>query len=284
MRILVRLVITVVSLLCTLFLTQQVAFAETTILRIGGTGGDLGTMRLLGRAYEKRRPDVQVNILPSLGSKGGVKALLAGKLDLALSARVLKDKEIAAGAIAQAYSKTPVVFATNPANPTDNLSSDNLVTMFSGELRQWPDGSSVRLVLRHGKSADEKIVVKAMPHMESVFEKGRTIPGVPVAYTIQDAARQMEMQRWALGMTNLSVILGENRGLKVLSLNGVKPSPLNLTNQAYPLEKTFYFVTWGTTQTKVQNFIDFVFSTDGAGILEETGHLVLSTDEQIKKD
>lgn len=275
MKVLVRLTIFISICLSLVLLMQPLAYAEPTTLRVGGTGGDLGTMRLLGRAYEKQYPDVYINVLPSLGSKGGIKALLAGKLDLALSARGLKDKEITAGAVARAYSKTPVVFATNPSNPATNLTTDDLIAMFSGARREWPDGSSVRLVLRHGKSADEKIVVAALPPMAKAFEKGRALPGVPVAYTIQDAARQMETQRWGLGTTNLCVILGENRGLKALSLNNIQPSPENLANQTYPLEKTFYFVTQGVASKQVQQFINFVFSPEGVSIFEETGHLVL---------
>lgn len=283
MSIFIRVVTIFLSSLSALVLSQQIAIADVTVLRVGGTGGDLGTMRLLGRAYEKRYPDARVNVLPSLGSKGGIKALLAGKLDLGLSARPLKEKEVAAGALAQAYGKTPVVFATNPANSADNISGDDLVAMFSGELRQWPDGSAVRLVLRHGKSADEKIIVAAMPHMKQVFEKGRSLPGVPVAYTIQDAAQRMETARWGLGMTNLSVILGENRGLKALRFNDVNPSPENLSNHRYPLEKTFYFVTHGAIDEKVRHFINFVFSPEGVQILEETGHLVLLPNETGRK-
>ena len=58
-------------------------------LTLGGTGADLETMRVLGEAFEKANPGITIEVLPSLGSGGGIKALLAGVIDLALTARPL---------------------------------------------------------------------------------------------------------------------------------------------------------------------------------------------------
>ncbi len=77
------------------FGAPSAGLAET--LKIGGTGGALGTMQILGRAFEKQHAGVSVEILPSLGSGGGIKAVLAGAIDIGLSARRLKAKERDAG-------------------------------------------------------------------------------------------------------------------------------------------------------------------------------------------
>ncbi len=71
-------------------------FAAT--LKIGGTGAALGTMRLLADEFVRLHPDTSIVIPDSLGSGGGIKAVLAGALDIALSSRQLKSKEKNAGA------------------------------------------------------------------------------------------------------------------------------------------------------------------------------------------
>ena len=63
------------------------ASAETRKIR--GTGGDLGTMRQLGEAFQKRHSGVTMDVLPCLGS-GGIKAVLAGAIDIGLSALLVK--------------------------------------------------------------------------------------------------------------------------------------------------------------------------------------------------
>jgi phosphate transport system substrate-binding protein len=58
--------------------------AET--IRLGGTGGPLEAMRLAGEAFHKTHPQTNVAIVPGLGSRGGIKALQAGAVDVAVSA------------------------------------------------------------------------------------------------------------------------------------------------------------------------------------------------------
>ena len=88
------------------------ALAET--VRISGTGGAIGGMRLLAEAFRKAEPGVDVIILPSLGSSGGIRAVLAGRLDIGLSARPLSPEEMAQGPRQTAYARTAFVFAVNP--------------------------------------------------------------------------------------------------------------------------------------------------------------------------
>ena len=57
--------------------------AET--IKIGGTGSALGDMTRLAEAYMRANPDTKVVVLPSLGSAGGIKALRAGAIDIALT-------------------------------------------------------------------------------------------------------------------------------------------------------------------------------------------------------
>jgi phosphate transport system substrate-binding protein len=55
-------------------------FAEG-ILKIGGSGSSLGTMKLLAQAFEKSPPGVKVKVLASLGSAGAIKAISKKAID-----------------------------------------------------------------------------------------------------------------------------------------------------------------------------------------------------------
>ena len=105
-----------------------------TTLKIGGTGAGLGTMRILADAFTRSNPDISVEVPGSLGSRGGIKAVIAGALGVGLSSRPLKSKERQAGARQIHYARTPFVLVTSArdSNPSPALSSPQLVEIFSG--------------------------------------------------------------------------------------------------------------------------------------------------------
>jgi phosphate transport system substrate-binding protein len=87
----------------------QPVVAQGANLRVGGTGTTLGTMRLLGAAFEKANATVSVTVLSSLGSTGGIRAAIAGAIDIGVSARPLAEAERGQGAGAIEYGRTPLV-------------------------------------------------------------------------------------------------------------------------------------------------------------------------------
>ena len=59
-------------------------------------------------------PTTTVKVLPSLGTGGGLAAVAAGAIDLAVAARALNDAERAKGLQCFAYAQTPMAFVTHP--------------------------------------------------------------------------------------------------------------------------------------------------------------------------
>ena len=75
----------------------------------------LATMQQIGQAFVATRPELRVNVLPSLGTAGGLAAVSEGAIDLSLSARTLNAAEDARGLRSLAYARTPVAFVTHLA-------------------------------------------------------------------------------------------------------------------------------------------------------------------------
>ena len=78
---------------CAAFALTGVATAQTQEIKIGGTGAALGTMQVLAQAYAKTRPDAKITVLPSMGSGGGIKAVLAGAIQIGVSSRPLSEAD-----------------------------------------------------------------------------------------------------------------------------------------------------------------------------------------------
>src|SRR6187399_1223876 len=95
-----------------LALGARAARAAGPALRIGGTGMALAAMRHVGDRFRALHPGATVQILPSLGTGGGLSAVMAGAVDLALLARPLKDAERLRGLSDTPYATTPLAFVT----------------------------------------------------------------------------------------------------------------------------------------------------------------------------
>jgi len=259
---------------CAFFGLTAAAHGQTQEIKIGGTGAALGTMQLLAQAYVKAQPDVKIMVLPSMGSGGGIKALLAGAIQIGVSARPLNEAEAKAGAVAVEYGRTPFVFATAVSNKAAGITTQNLVDFYAGKVEQWPDGCKLRLVLRPIGDSDSEAIKSMSPAMRDAKSAAEQRKGMVFTVTDQETASSIEKITGALGPSTLALLLSEKRTLKALALDGVVPSAQTVANGSYPLFKELLLVTGPKSPPEAQGFITFVRSAAGRDILQQTGHWV----------
>lgn len=248
--------------------------ARADEIKIGGTGAGLATMRLLADAFVKTHSDTRIDILPSLGSSGGIKAVAAGVIQLAVSSRDLTDAERQQDLIAVEYGRTPFVFAVSVKNRTSGLTLPQLADIYSGRTVQWPDGVRIRLVLRPIHDADSEMIGSMSLAMAEAKKQAESRPGMLFAVTDQDTQDNIEKIPGALGGTSLGQIVAEQRQIKALALDGIQPSPQNLANGSYRYAKVMFLVTSPKTPPAAQRFVDFARSPAGREILQRTGYWV----------
>jgi len=246
-----------------------------SVVRVGGAGSGLGAMKILAGAYEKAHPGVRIQLFPSLGSSGGIKALLTGALDLAISARPLKREERKAGAVQREYARTPLLFAANNSVRKADLTTRELEKIYLGQMLTWPDGSQIRLVLRPDGDTDTQIVKGISAAMERAVKAAAARPGMILAVTSQECSDTLANVSGALGPSTLTEIIAERRSPQVLSYNGVRPTLKALADGSYPLVKPHYLVTMSKTPAAAQQFALFVATAQGRALLAKTGNLVL---------
>jgi phosphate transport system substrate-binding protein len=230
-------------------------------------------MQKLADEFKKRHPAIQVKVLPSLGSGGGVKALMAGQLTVSLSSRILTDAERAKGIIAREIAKTPFVFATGPRTPVDNVTLDELARLYSGKTTNWSDGTLVRPVLRPVNDVDTQVIKDISATLAAAVDAAHQREGKNIAITDTDSADELERIPGAIGTSTLSLIQSENRRLKALAVEGVEPSIRNASTGKYPYLKSIYLVMPAQPSPMAQAFTDFIHSAAGKAILTQTGNM-----------
>lgn len=103
-------------------------------------------MQVLAQAYAKNQPDAKITVLSSTGSSGGIKAVLAGAIQIGVSSRPPSGVESKGGAVAVEYGRTPFVLATAAASKVTGITTQNLVD--SRGTRRFTSGCG-----RHGVDA-----------------------------------------------------------------------------------------------------------------------------------
>jgi len=249
--------------------------APADAIKIGGTGTGLGAMKLMAQEFKKSRPDAQLIVTPSLGSTGAIRAVLAGAIDIGISARPVTAEEMRQGASARAYARTPFVIATGTKTKAAGLSLSELAQIYSGKTTRWPDGSPIRLVVRPDADADTMVMRAFSAEMSSAISVALLRKGLRMADTDQDNADALEQLPGSLGTTTLTQILTENRALKALTLDGVTPTLQSLAAGRYAYSKTLHLVTGRSPSPLAKDFVAFVRSPAGQAVLVKSGNLAL---------
>ena len=159
------------------------AAAHAAEVVIGGAGAAIGTLQALGAEFSKARANVHINVLPSLGSGGGIKALVAGKLTLAVTARPLTEAERRGGLVEHEIARTPLVIAVSNKSAVSKLSLDELAALYAGRTARWPDGTPVRPVLRPAEDTDTVVLKTFSPAVAQASQAALAREGMLIAIT-----------------------------------------------------------------------------------------------------
>lgn len=241
------------------------------VIKIGGTGTLLGTMRLLGDVYQKSNPDTTVVVVANLGSSGGIRALLDGAIDIAVNARVLTPHELERGATASVLGRTPFVFAVAAERAETAITEAELLEIFRGVRTRWSDGRVIRISLRPADDSDNEAIDALSPAMQQARASAHRRPGMFFAGSDQENADYLETIPGALGGIGLAVILSEHRKLRPLRLDGIEPGTASVAAGKYRLSKPLYLVLRGTPAPAARRFLSFVGSARGKEILRSVG-------------
>ncbi len=246
------------------------------VLKLGGTGAALGAMSKIADAFHKLHPDIEVKILPSLGSGGGIKAVAAGALQVAFSSRQLTNEERVAGLSELEYARTPFVFVTRDSVGVAGVTSEGVVQMFNGAIPNWPNGRRIRPIIRPDEETDTRNAKAISAGLARTLDSLQKVPGIVVALTDQDCTEAIGAVSGTLAFTCLSQVLTWERKYEVLSFNGIVPSVSNLSNSTYPFYRSFYIVRKADADKSAGLFVDFIRSPQARKILEETGNQPLA--------
>jgi phosphate transport system substrate-binding protein len=250
--------------------------AQTTrdTLRIDGSNGVMPLARELAAAFERHDPSVIVRIGGGLGGKARLEALGAGRIHLALASHGLDMADLARqNMVAHRLAVSPVVFAVHPSVTVSNLTTAQLCDVFSGRVPTWSalGAGSLRLmpILRPEDEVDTEVVRAGIRCLHGVAVP----PTVAVVETTDDMSRAIQSNPGAIGVITATVVQQNPGRMRAISVDGVAPTPAEVTSGRYALVRPAYFVASANAPPVVQRFLAFARSAAGLDVIRASGAL-----------
>jgi len=241
-------------------------------LRVGGTGAALGLMAELGNDFAAGGGS-HVEVVPSLGTGGGLHALPDGVLDLAVAGRELTESERATGLHVVITMSTLYVLATSMPDPPSVAAAD-VPHMFADPKATWPNGTAIRVVLRPTQETDYLFLFRLFPGTEAAVAALRRRNDVPLAATDQDNQELAAQLSGSLISTTLTQLLTEHRALRMVPIDGLAPSVSTLADGSYHYRRPIFIVARPHPIPLVEHFIDFIQSDQERATLLRNGVLL----------
>lgn len=107
-------------------------------VQINGSTSVTPVIELLTEAYNEINPDVTFDIA-STGSGAGVQSAIDDTADLGMSSRDLTEEELEQVEDAQAIAIDGIAVIVNPENPMEDISLDQLQSIYLGEVSTWDE-------------------------------------------------------------------------------------------------------------------------------------------------
>ena len=244
-------------------------------LRLAGSGSNLPLTRRLAEAFMGQPEGCPVVVHRSIGSRGGVQAVQDRRIHLGLVSRGLHPKEQTGSLKVVPYARVAVVVAAHPTVPESGLSREELVSLYAGRKTRWSDGSEVVVLQRERGDSSHLAVGEAIPEFHETDEQARREGRFRVLFSDRAMGNHLVSTRGAVGLYDLGAVVSRRLPLKVLRVDGVKPSKesphTGLKN--YPFWKTLSFVSQGSPFGAALRFVRFVRSPEGRRILRGNGYL-----------
>lgn len=237
-------------------------------LLVGGTGSAEPLMKWLFEGFRKQSPQDTLKVInPSLGSAGGIRALSTGKIDLAISARQLKEDEKSAFGQHFELCSTPFVMVTNGGKLQNGFSLDELARVYEGQRQKWDDGTLIRLVLRTRDDADSVQLKSMAPSMEKAVIAADLRQGMVYGKDDLDTLELLSRTPGSLGPTSLGLLRTTASELTVIPLNAQMPSVLSMHDGKYPWRKTLTVILPAKPSRIAMEFADFLRSDQADEIM-----------------
>src|SRR5713101_4380044 len=156
----------------------------------------------------------------------------------------------------------------NSANPVKDLTRDQVKRIFAGEITNWKqvggDDLDIKVFVREANAATRS-------SFEQYFFGGKAtyVKDATEVYELEQTLKSVGSFRASIGMATANRRASTEPTVKLVSIDGVAPTPENLVNGSYKIGRPLLLV-FPKDESKLRSgikaFLDFVRSPEGQQI------------------
>ncbi len=201
------------------------------------------------------------------GSSVGVKSAEDGLADIGMASRKLKNSE-PKDLTTHLIGMDGIAIVVNADNPLNAITKQDVIKIYTGAVTNWKElgGPDMKISIEakaEGRSTKELF--------EKYFDlKGKVISSAHIIGSNTEGIAYVSGTPSAIGYVSLGTAEAAAKkgvAVKLLDLDGIKATSVNVANGSYPLRRELNLITRGEANGNAQKFIDFVLSPQGQAIV-----------------
>lgn len=241
--------------------------SRANIVKISGSSSVGPVIEVEAEAFKNEMPDVTVEI-NQLGSSAGIKDAINGTVEIGISSRDLKEKELEAGIKEKPIAYDGMSVIVNNENPVQNLTMEQIKDIYTGKITNWKEvggeDTPIVLVSREDGSGTRDAFQEIVG-----FNSEQLNPKAQISDGSGSIKTMVAGNKNAIGYISFSYV---DHSVHAVSVDGVKPIAENVQNKTYKLSRPFLLVyKENNLSENSKKFIDFMMTKEGQEIVEEEG-------------
>lgn len=259
----------IATLVATLFSLPALAGEE---LRYSGSS-TIGTGILQAGAVSafETKTGIKLAAIEQPGSGKGIQALVEGKATVAGVSRALHPEEKKQKLIATIIGYDAIAVFVHKNNPVQGLTKEQIKGIYTGQIKNWKEvGGSDAPITAYAEILTGKRATTEMLH-EMVLDGAAFGAGVKEIDLPRDLIVKVSGDEKGICCVSLGLLSTLSSDIKdkvkVVTVNGIEPAEKNVRSGAYMISRPLLLVTKGLAKGEPKEFINFMLSSEGQGIV-----------------
>jgi phosphate transport system substrate-binding protein len=238
------------------------------------------------REYHLNRFDYELNenrpIVACSGTQWAFNDLISGRVDMIFCAKPSPEQIEKARENNTTFKLIPIgkeafVFFVNKRNRVSNLSSEQIISIYSGRITNWNElgGKNKEIkIYQRPKNSGSQTILESIMGSEKIIEP-LTENVLTFMLDIVNETAAYRNYNNAIGYSFLfyTTQMVMNNKIKLLSINNIMPTIETIQDNSYPYSDEFYAITTETKNENIDRFIEWILSEQGQYLIKKTGYV-----------